>query len=245
MDLKVWLRVHEGLGQQGPGSDASTLRALDAVGSLGVRPRIVDLGCGSGRATRALARATGGAVVGVDRMVSSLRRLQAGARSEGVGARVAAVLGDMRNPPVAEASVDLLWSEGAIYNLGFEDGLDAWRNLLRPEGACAVTECSWLAAPPDEVRAFWQDAYPGMGSVEENLAAARRAGFAEVTHFALPEPDWDAYYAPIRVRLQAWRPEYANQSDALLTLDEIQREIDIYDRREGSYSYVFYVLRLG
>jgi hypothetical protein len=39
-------------------------------------------------------------------------------------------------------SVDLLWSEGAIYLLGFEDGLRRFRPCLAPGGLAAVTECS-------------------------------------------------------------------------------------------------------
>ena len=44
------------LPQQGPGSDASTLRALRMLGELPDAPRVLDLGCGPGRQTLALAR---------------------------------------------------------------------------------------------------------------------------------------------------------------------------------------------
>ena len=37
---------------------------------------------------------------------------------------------------------DLIWSEGAIYIMGFSEGLRAWRPLLKPAGYVAVTELS-------------------------------------------------------------------------------------------------------
>src|SRR5262249_11799155 len=43
-----------------------------------------------------------------------------------------------------DASFDLIWSEGAIYVMGFAEGLRAWKRLLKPHGAIAVTELSWL-----------------------------------------------------------------------------------------------------
>lgn len=246
MSAGVWWRVHRGLPQQGPGSDASTQRALEALrtaGALPERPRVADLGCGSGRATLALARATGVAIAAVDRMPALLAELRAAASREGLAGAILALCGDIARPPLAPKAFDLLWSEGAIYNVGFEAGLRSWRELLRPGAACAVSECTWLADPPDEVRAFWRDVYPQMGDVEQNLARARRAGFEPLTWFALPPADWDAYYAPIEARVAALRDEGAEDAGARATLDDIGREIAIRRRGAESYSYVFYALR--
>ena len=48
----------------------------------------------------------------------------------------------------AEESLDLIWSEGAIYNMGFGKGIEAWRPFLRSGGVLAVSEITWLRPNP-------------------------------------------------------------------------------------------------
>jgi hypothetical protein len=43
-----------------------------------------------------------------------------------------------------EKFFDVIWSEGAIYNIGFEKGLSLWRKYLKDDGYIAVSEISWL-----------------------------------------------------------------------------------------------------
>lgn len=53
----------------------------------------------------------------------------------------------------------------AIYHLGCGGRGRRWRTLLRPGGLMAVTEATWLTDErPEEVVAFWREAYPAMGS---------------------------------------------------------------------------------
>ena len=55
----------------------------------------------------------------------------------------------------------LIWSEGAIYNIGFERGLKEWRRFLKEGAYLAVSEASWFTEKrPAEIETFWQDAYP-------------------------------------------------------------------------------------
>ena len=69
----------------------------------------------------------------------------------------------MRQLEFAPGSFDLIWSEGAIYNIGFRAGLEAWRPLLVKGGCMAVSEATWLTEDrPAEARAFWQEGYPAL-----------------------------------------------------------------------------------
>ena len=61
-----FLTLFDGLTQQGPGSEASTKKALSLLPTLPPNPRILDVGCGPGRQTITLAKETGGKVVAVD-----------------------------------------------------------------------------------------------------------------------------------------------------------------------------------
>ena len=57
--------------------------------------------------------------------------------------------------------LDLIWCEGAIYNIGFERGLNEWRRFIKPGGYLVVSEASWFTwERPTEIQKFWQVAYP-------------------------------------------------------------------------------------
>lgn len=124
-----------------------------------------------------LAHETGGFVTALDTHRPYLHELGRRARAAGLEARINAQHGSMENLSFEDESFELIWSEGAIYNIGFDRGLTEWRRLLIPNGSLAVTELTWLEPEaPDQVRAFWQEGYPAMRSVEDNLVALERAG---------------------------------------------------------------------
>jgi SAM-dependent methyltransferase len=237
-------RLFEGLPQQGPGSDACTREALRRLGPLPAAPRVLELGCGSGRATLALAEDLRTRIIAIDLHQPFLDQLRAAARERGLEDLIDVRCADMRKPGVPAGSMDLLWSEGAIYLVGFADGLRLWRPLLASEGFLVVSECSWLTDDrPAELEVFWQDAYPAMGTIEANVAAAQREGFEVFDHFVLPpEAWWDDFYEPLEERMAALAPADA---DLAAVIAETRREIDLYRRFGGAYGYVFYLMRLA
>ena len=46
----------------------------------------------------------------------------------------------MDNLPFQNEELDLIWSEGAIYNIGFERGMNEWNKYLKKGGFIAVSE---------------------------------------------------------------------------------------------------------
>jgi SAM-dependent methyltransferase len=236
-------RLFEGLPRQGPGSDACTREALRRLPALPAAPRVLDLGCGSGRSTLVLAEALRTKVIAVDNHQPFLDQLRAIARERGLEHLIEARCADMAAAGVAPGSIDLLWSEGAIYFLGFEKGLRLWRPLLAPGGCLAVTECSWLSAdPPAEAAAFFRQSYPGMAGVSENVERARAAGFEVLDRFALPsEAWWHEYYLPLEARMDLLAADRGPELVAAIA--ETRREIDLARRCGDAYGYVFYLMR--
>lgn len=242
----VLFEVHRELPRAGPGDDASTRRALARVLSArgGVPPRVVlDVGCGPGMQTLQLADALPEArIVAADLYLPFLRRLAAA--RDGRAARLIPVRADMARLPVARGSVDLLWCEGAAYILGVDRSLAVWRELLRPNGACAFTEAVWLRPdPPDELRQFWE-VYPAMGDVPHTRELVRGAGFELLEDFVLPPSAWwDHYYRPMSERVALLEQRYRDDPAALAALAECRREIDVYRRFGDWYGYSFFVAR--
>ena len=145
-DYRIIAAFFAGLDRQGPGDDAQTRRALSFIDGLPPRPRIADIGCGTGRQTAVLASALDGPVTAVDLLPEMIEGLHRQMETEGRTEQVTGIVASMLSLPFAEASFDLLWAEGSIYNIGFEKGLTQWRRFLKPDGFIAVTECSWLSS---------------------------------------------------------------------------------------------------
>ncbi|MBW7849935.1 MAG: class I SAM-dependent methyltransferase [Rhodospirillales bacterium] len=242
-ELAALFRLFESLPQQGPGSDACTLEALARLPALPERPRVVDMGCGAGRQTLALAAALHCPILAIDVHQPFLDRLRAEAGRRGLAELIETRCADMADPGLPAGSVDLLWSEGAVYNLGFARGLALWRPLMAPGGLLAATECSWLADDrPPEAAAFWARDYPAMAGIAANRAAAEAAGYTVLDTFSLPPSAWwEGFYTPLARRIAELRPTADAAMRAVLAANEA--EIDLYRRHSAAYGYVFYLMQ--
>ncbi len=62
----IFFELHKDLPREGPGDEASTLKAFAMMEGLPSNPRILDVGCGPGMQTIDLARHTGASILAVD-----------------------------------------------------------------------------------------------------------------------------------------------------------------------------------
>lgn len=243
-EMSIFRELTEGLPRQAPGSPEATLRALCMARGLPANPRVLDVGCGPGAQTIELARATRGSIIAVDIRQRFLDELAQRAREAGVLPQVTTVNASMFDMDFDEASFDLIWSEGAIYIAGFAAGLKAWQRFLKPGGWLGVTELTWLVPdPPAAAAEFWSQNYPDMGTIERNCGTIAEAGYVEPDGFVLSTKDWRNYYGPAERRVEELKEKYADHPDILATLDDVQREYDIFRDFHDSYGYVFYVMR--
>jgi SAM-dependent methyltransferase len=212
--------------------------------SLPPAPLVLDLGCGPGAATVLLAQETGGRVAGLDLHGAFPREMRRRAHSAGLEARVLGIHGNMQSAPFTPETFDVVWSEGALYSVGFSRGLEISHDLLRSGGHLAATEAAWLEAdPPEDIRHWWESEYPDITTVDASLELIAEAGFVTLDHFTLPAAAWWEYYEPIEARLQELRQRHAGDRVALDVLDEAQVEVDMYRRYGRSYGYEFFVCR--
>jgi SAM-dependent methyltransferase len=242
---EIFFEVYEALPRQGPGNCECTARALGLCPDLPSAPAVLDLGCGVGGQTLHLAELTTGSIVAVDNHAPWIEQLSRTVAERGLSHRIRPAVGDMAHPTLPPESLDLIWSEGALYNIGVENALKICRSLLRPGGYLAFTDAVWRHEnPPPEVRAYFDLDYPGMGWTVDILAAIERCGFELLGHFTLPdEAWWDDYYTPMQQRLQELRAKYTADSDALAVLDEIGREPELHRVHSKYYAYEFFVAR--
>jgi len=239
----LFMEIFRNLPRAGPGDPASTRRALELMPRLPRQPRVLDVGCGPGAGTLELANLTGGRVTAFDLHLPFVARLSSRAKKAGVAGRIAVLCADMRTPPFPAESFDLVWSEGALYGIGFPEGLAVCRDLTRPGGYVAASEAVWTVPnPPGEVRQWWEDEYPAIASILDKSADVVRAGLELVGHFTLPSSAWlEHYYAPMRERLAQLRREWADDPAGIRLIQMHEHEIGMYERFGHAYGYEFFV----
>jgi SAM-dependent methyltransferase len=242
---EIFFEVYENLPRQGPGNRACAARALGLCRGLGQYPAVLDLGCGVGGQTLQLAEMTSGSIVAIDSHAPSIERLKAAVAQRGLSRRVSAIVGDMARPGLAPGSFDLVWSEGALYNIGLRAALRVCHGLLRPGGYLAFTDAVWRREnPPAEVKAGFELDYPTMGRVDDDVAAIRECGFELAGHFTLPdEAWWDDFYTPMEARIAELRGKYAGDAEALAVLERLAEEPEMHRRHSAFYAYEFFVAR--
>jgi SAM-dependent methyltransferase len=241
---KLFFEVYDHLPRGGPGNTSSTLRALNLADGLAENSQVLDIGCGPGMQTLDLARALPQSRIwAIDNHEPFIQRLNL--KAKGFHGRVVAQLGDMFNLKFSNGIFDLIWSEGAIYFMGFGNGLCAWKPLLKSGGYLAVTEATWLENnPPQEIKQFWQAEYPAMATVEDNLGTVKRNGYEIVGHFALPESAWwKNFYTPLLLQVEKLKLRYRTDKDSLAILGELESETKMVKQYFGIFNYIFYVCR--
>jgi ubiquinone/menaquinone biosynthesis C-methylase UbiE len=241
--INALINLHLGLKRQGPGDDEFSHYILSQLPVLPPKPRIADLGCGNGVATLLLAKYYQSHVMAVDFSSDFIEELKVKAKQSGLEDFITAIHGDMAEIDWPPASVDLLWSEGAIYNLGFEHGLQLWYPLISPNGVAVISEMSWFSQDvPEPATQYWQESYPTMGTKAENIERARRCGFQVLATYKLPSHCWwSNYYQPVRERIKEMELTPINQS----VISEMEAEMSLFEQFSDFYGYTFYILQKG
>ncbi|MDP8237385.1 MAG: class I SAM-dependent methyltransferase [Candidatus Erginobacter occultus] len=243
LDFKLICEYFSNLERQGPGSPEVTVKALSFVDGLTDESRIADIGCGTGGQTMVLAEHTPGRITGIDLFPSFIDLFNTNAGRLNLRDRVKGIVGSMDDLPFPPEEFDLIWSEGAIYNIGFARGLKEWRKFLKPGGYIAVSEASWFTEErPVEIDEFWKDAYPEIDTISHKVARMEKAGYIPVATFILPEDCWtEHFYEPqVSVQEKFLKKHPGNQAAEELIANQ-RHEAELYYRYKEDYGYVFYI----
>jgi ubiquinone/menaquinone biosynthesis C-methylase UbiE len=208
-------------------------------------PIILDIGCGSGAQTMELARLTSGKITALDNHQPFLDKLMDQARSEGVAGRITTLNKSMLAMEFEQNTFDLIWSEGALYFMGFRNGLEKCRQLLKTKGYLAVTEAVYLEShPPETVVQFWEKEYTDIKDIATKIEVIAQVGFQLISHFTLPKTAWlNNFYLPMEIELKHLRKKYQTNETALKVFKTAQQEIDFYLQYSDYYGYEFFVMQ--
>jgi len=242
-DINLICEYFSNLKRQGPGSPEITIKALSFIDNLNEGSRIADIGCGTGGQTMVLAQHTSGEITGIDLFPKFINLFNANAAKLNLDKRVKGVIGSMDNLPFQHEEMDLIWSEGAIYNIGFERGLNEWRQFVKSGGYVAVSEASWFTDErPTEIDEFWMEAYPEIDTIPNKVAQMQKAGYVPVATFILPKHCWtEHFFAPQTKVQEAFLEKYVSNKAVKNFIAYMRYEEQLYNKYKAYYGYVFYI----
>lgn len=190
------------------------------------KPRILDIGCGSGVPTMELAELSDGEIIAIDTSQTALDRLASKIEKAGLAARVKAEKCSMLNMDFPDGSFDIIWAEGSIGVVGFEKGVKEWRRLIKTGGFLVV--------------------HDDLGDLAEKRKQISHCGYELINHFVLSEDIWwNKYYAPLEKKLnEIWTKSKSNRG-TIPALNDDQSEIDTFKRDPKRYRSVFLIMKKG
>ena len=188
------------------------------------KPRVLDIGCGSGAPTLELAGLTGGRVTGIDIDWAALELFRRKIEKLGMADRVDAQYCSATEIKFPDESFDLVWSEGCIHIIGFERGLREWKRLIRPGG--------YLVLHDESI------------GLKKKLEQIPLFGYKIIDYFELDKRVWwDKYFGPMERFINKVRNKNADDETVLSLLRNEQEEIDNFGKNPERYCSVFIALR--
>lgn len=263
LDISVVIEFFRQMERQGPGSDEVTLRAFsfieERIKEEGSSPetiyRIADMGCGTGGQSMTLARIPSVHVIAFDIFPGMIETLNRRVVERGLQERVRGVVASMDNIPSEEIpsgnladcqrGFDIIWSEGSIYHIGFENGLKLWREYLRDGGYVAVSEIVWLTQErPPEFEKYLSDNVPEISLPSVKMGLIESAGYTPVASFLLPWSCWsETYLRPTETLFDKFL-DSQNHSDGAVEFVKRQREeIFMFEKYREYFGYIFFIAR--
>ena len=188
------------------------------------KPRILDIGCGSGVPTIELARLSDGEITGMDTDEFALKRLAVKIEEESLSDRVKIRKCSLFDMDFPDESFDIVWAEGSIHVIGFDRGLREWKSLLKTKGFLVLH---------DDIK-----------NMSDKLEKIPYCGYRLVNHFLLPEDAWwTEYYEPLEIQIKEQIARHKNDLEVLRAFSKLQDEIDMVKKSPGEYGSVFYIMQ--
>lgn len=244
--LELLVDFHKSQERQGPGSKEDTLRALSFTNlHASTDLKIADIGCGTGGQTLTLAEHLDGHFYAVDLFPAFLQPLQDNVEKLGIADRISCIEASMDALPFKKNELDLIWSEGAIYSMGFEKGIQYWKDFLKNGGFLAVSEITWLTQTrPKPLQDFWQAAYPEIATASTKINQLEQNGYNLAGYFILSPDSWiKNYFEPLEAQMENFLERNRHSEAAQKVVREQVEEIELYKTYQEYFSYGFYVAR--
>jgi ubiquinone/menaquinone biosynthesis C-methylase UbiE len=185
--MEYFYELFEALPRGGPGDNNSTRRAFNTIPKLPGQPLILDIGCGHGVQAIELAKISKGTIIALDNHQEFLNKLMEKTKDEKLLDHIIPKNRSMLDMDFEKNTFDIIWSEGALYFMGFQNGLRKCHQLLKNDGFLAVTEIVYLVNdPPAPLIQYFEKEYPDIKAIKDKIDLIQNERFHLISNFTLP-----------------------------------------------------------
>ncbi len=241
--IQALIRLHTGLARQGPGDQDIARSILSQLTQLPAHPRIADLGSGAGSAALLLAETLRAKVKAVDFSSMFLAQMMEQADQQGLQDQIEPIEADMGTLDWPPGSIDLLWSEGAAYTIGFAHALKVWRPLLAMNGYAVISEMNLFSNDtPVPAAEYLASVYPDVQTESRNIDTNGSSGYRLLESRRLPSASWwQSYYDPLQKKLGAYQHE--DDVTMQMVIEDTKQEMAMFKQYGEFYGYTFFIMQ--
>ncbi|MFW9998568.1 MAG: class I SAM-dependent methyltransferase [Candidatus Hodarchaeota archaeon] len=187
------------------------------------KPRILDIGCGTGMPSLELVKLSNGKITGIDIDQDSLNKFNHKIKQEGLSDRIEIFNRSIYDTKFEDETFDIIWEEGVIHLLDFKKAITECNRILKLNGYLISGEAN-----------NWAD---------KKLKHFPKFGFNVLKQIPWAEKCWwKEYYAPLEKKVNELRNKYENIDD----IKEIKRhlaEIDMVKKNPTGFECTTYILQ--
>ncbi len=187
------------------------------------KPRIFDLGCGSGLPTIELANLTNGDIIAIDIDQVLLDKLNEKIKIRNLSNRIKTKRMDFLKNDFPDNYFDLVWEAGVVQIIGFKESFNACRRILKARGYFVLGQA--------------------IKAMEKNHKLLAKCGFDLIKQFNWPEGCWwTDYYEPLERKIKDIR-EGKEDPNLLENIKAIEAEISWIKANPNEIDCAYYILQ--
>jgi len=200
-----------------------TREAFESIPSMD-KPRILDIGCGTGMPTLELARLSNGEITGIDIDQGALDKLNLNIKLQGLSGRIKVYNRSVYDTKFEDETFDIIWEEGVVHLLDLKEVLTECNRILKKlNGFMVMGEIiNW---------------------VNRKIKHFPKFGFKLIKQIPWEkECWWTEYYRPLDEKINILRKKYDNLDE----IEEIKRhlmEIEMVKKDPSGFDCITNILQ--
>ena len=186
-------------------------------------PEILELGAGTGVVSMELYHLSHGKITCIDIDTEALEVLKQKVKESNLQNQLTVKNQSLLELDYPKENFDIIWAEGVIQFIGFENALEQWKQYLKPSGNLVIH---------DDAK-----------DIPLKLDLAEEKGYNVIHHFILPVDEWwDEYYVHLDHKLIELRQKYIDDQQTLGELHKHQDIVNEVKKSAKDFRSVFFIL---